>query len=112
MEPEIQFILASVLVFGSFLYASKKLRLVGHRGKVVYLCALRKGIMKKTRAIFFSFVQHRCSLGSSFSSVNVCSVSRWTLALGVSKILTLIERMTLRDGVIFWVYFSHNVIPT
>ena len=70
MEPEIQFILASVLVFGSFLYASKKLRLVGHRWKVVYLCALRKGIMKKTRAIFFSFVQHRCSLGSSFSSVN------------------------------------------
>jgi hypothetical protein len=33
-------------------------------------------------------------------------------ALGVSKILTLIERMTLGDEAIFWVYFSHNAIPT
>jgi hypothetical protein len=39
-------------------------------------------------------------------------VSRWILALGVSKILTLIERMTFGDGAIFWIYFSHNVIPT
>ena len=35
-------------------------------------------------------------------------VIRWTLAPGDSKILTLIERMTLGDGAIFFVYFSHN----
>jgi hypothetical protein len=32
---------------------------------------------------------------------NSYSVSHWTLVLGVSKILTLIERMTLGDGAIF-----------
>ena len=39
-------------------------------------------------------------------------VSRWILALGVSRILALIERIAHRVGAIFWVYFSHNAMPT
>jgi len=39
-------------------------------------------------------------------------VSRWILALGVSRILTLIERIAHRVEAIFWVYFSHNAMPT
>jgi hypothetical protein len=35
------------------------------------------------------------------STAPIPLVSRWILALGVSKILTLIERMTLGDGTIF-----------
>jgi fructose-1,6-bisphosphatase/inositol monophosphatase family enzyme len=45
----------------------------------------------------------RVHVASSMHMCYVCcgSISRWILALGVSKILTLIERMTLGDGAIF-----------
>ena len=36
-------------------------------------------------------------------------VSRWTLALGDSKILTLMERMTLGDGAIFFLFIAHTM---
>jgi len=39
-------------------------------------------------------------------------VSRWILALGVSRILTLIERIAHRVEAIFWVYFSHSAMPS